>query len=494
VELESQRAGFRDGGLEVAALSYDSPAVLKDFAARRGITYPLLSDSESIVIRRFGLLNPEYPPGDNAHGVPHPGTFVVDETGVIREKHFARGYTERRTAASLRAAEGRMSGAPAEQRAPHFTLRTGLSNTEAVPGQRVTLIVDLEMRPGHHAYAPGAHSYRPLALKLEPTPYARFDAPRLPPSRSFEFKPLRETVPVFEGRFRLLQDVVVAVRDDIAPLLASPEPTLLLEGRLEYQVCSDTVCFPPGSLPVRFALRVKPLDRERVPETLRRPPIVPFSAVPPGPGLPGGWRPLTLPGIKPPQVEVVADEGTSVLRVFSRAGGGTVAFALTNGAAAGSRLAWRWKIDRVVERADLHRKSADDFAARVYVFFDVPGQELSLGERAKRKLAKLLHGVEAPAAVICYVWDNRHPVGTSAWSPYSRRVRTVVLQSGNGRAGQWVAESRDVDEDFRAAFGTRGNKSPPRVSGVAVGNDTDQTGQHVTAWFGDLRFAPRPGS
>jgi hypothetical protein len=78
-------------------------------------------------------------------------------------------------------------------------------------------------------------------------------------------------VPVFEGRFRLLQDVVLAVRDDIAPLLASPEPTLALPGRVEFQICSETVCHPPGSLPVRFALRVKPLDRERVPEPLRRP-------------------------------------------------------------------------------------------------------------------------------------------------------------------------------------------------------------------------------
>jgi peroxiredoxin len=271
VELESQRRALRDQGLEVAAISYDPPAILKDFAQRRGITYPLLSDRESIIIRSFGLLNPDYPPGDNAHGVPYPGTFVADESGVIREKHFAPAYTERRTAASVRAAVASTFDAPAGHKAPHFTVRTGLSNAEVVPGQRVTLIVDMEMRPGHHAYAPGSHSYRPLALKLEPTPYARFDAPRLPAARHFEFKPLRETVPVFDGRFRLLQDVVLAVRDDIAPLLASPEPTLRLQGRLEYQVCSDTVCFPPGSLPVRFDVRVKPLDRERVPEALRPP-------------------------------------------------------------------------------------------------------------------------------------------------------------------------------------------------------------------------------
>lgn len=274
MELESQRGRFRRRGLEVAALSYDRPAVLKHFAGRRGITFPLLSDPESTVIRRFGLLNPEYPPGNPAHGVPYSGTFVVDAQGVIREKHFAPAYTERRTAASVLALQGEALGGASEARAPHFTLRASASNAEAAPGQRVTLALDFEMKPGHHAYAPGAHRYRALALKLEPTPYAKFDSPRLPGARPYEFKPLKETVPVYEGRFRVLQDVVLAVRDDIAPLLASPDPTLVLRGSVEYQVCSATVCYPPGSLPVEWTLKVTPLDRERAPEGLR-PPVKP---------------------------------------------------------------------------------------------------------------------------------------------------------------------------------------------------------------------------
>ena len=271
MELESQRARLRERGLEVAAISYDPPAVLRDFALRRHITFPLLSDPDSTVIRRFGLLNPEYPPGDRAHGVPYPGTFVVDAEGVIREKHFAQAYTERRTLGSVLALEGDVAAGTTEHRAPHFILRTSASNAEVVPGQRITLVLDFEMAPGHHAYAPGDHRYRALALKLDPTPYARADAPRWPPSRPFEFKPLNETVPVFEGRFRVTQDVVVAVRDDIAPLLASADPTLALRGVVEYQVCSDTVCYAPGSLPVSWAVRVRPLDRDRVPEALQRP-------------------------------------------------------------------------------------------------------------------------------------------------------------------------------------------------------------------------------
>jgi hypothetical protein len=84
------------------------------------------------------------------------------------------------------------------------------------------------------------------------------------------------------------------------------------------------------------------------------------------------------------------------------------------------------------------------------------------------------------------VWDNRHPVGTSAWSPYTDRVRTVVLESGASRAGRWVDEKRDLEADFHAAFGA-GLPMPP-VMGIAAGNDTDQTGETVTAWFGDFHL------
>ena len=63
----------------------------------------------------------------------------------------------------------------------------------------------------------------------------------------------------------------------------------------------------------------------------------------------------------------------------------------------------------------------------------------------------------------------------------------IVLQSGAARANQWVTESRDVAADFRAAFGS----DAPRVTGVAVGSDTDNTGERVTTWFGDLTIVQR---
>jgi hypothetical protein len=217
--------------------------------------------------------------------------------------------------------------------------------------------------------------------------------------------------------------------------------------------------------------------------------ITPFSAARPGGTLPAGWRPLVLPRVTAPEVALVEDSGVTVLRSKAKAAAGTVAFTLD--AAPGERpmLAWRWKVDRVVERANLAEKAGDDFAARVYVFFDVPVEALPVGARVKALIARAVWGEKLPTAALCYVWDNRHAPGTSGWNPYTERVRTVVLRSGS--PGSWAAETRDLDADFRAAFGSQWALPTPRVTGIAIGNDTDQTGESVTAWFGDFTLGPR---
>jgi hypothetical protein len=217
--------------------------------------------------------------------------------------------------------------------------------------------------------------------------------------------------------------------------------------------------------------------------------IAPFSAGPPG-SLDTPWREVTLSGIKPAVISLVAEEGATVLRVRAEAAAGSAALAIDSDPR--SWLAWRWKVDRVVERADMTRKAGDDFAARVYVFFDLPVGELSFGDRVRIAVARVIYGRDVPTAAICYVWDNRHPVGTSMPNPYTDRVRMIVLESGPARVGSWTPERRDIERDYRLAFAPPAGKPVPRVSGIAASADTDQTGESVTAWFADFRLEPRP--
>ena len=218
--------------------------------------------------------------------------------------------------------------------------------------------------------------------------------------------------------------------------------------------------------------------------------IAAFSGMPPGGRVAPPWRAAIPPRARAPQFALVQDAGVTVLRVASSAAAGTLAHPLRVEADSRPHLAWRWKIDRVVAKADLETKQGDDFAARVYVFFDLPETELTQRERATLALSRFLGGAALPAAGICYVWDNRHAPGTTAWNPYWGRIRMVVLESGEKLAGRWVEEKRDLRADFIAAFGERGGKPVPAVTGIAVGNDTDQTGETATAWFGDVRIEP----
>jgi len=91
--------------------------------------------------------------------------------------------------------------------------------------------------------------------------------------------------------------------------------------------------------------------------------------------------------------------------------------------------------------------------------FDVPRCRSRWCSAPKMKLAKLVYGADLPAAAICYVWDNHQPIGTNAWNPYTDRLRMVVLESGNARAGEWVGESPPTSKPISA------RRSAPRGTG-----------------------------
>lgn len=152
--------------------------------------------------------------------------------------------------------------------------------------------------------------------------------------------------------------------------------------------------------------------------------------------------------------------------------------------AATPHLCWLWRIDAPLVSADMTRKSGDDYAARVYLTFQVAPEALEIGTRAKLALARTLYGDRVPDAALNYVWDNRQPVGTLRDNAYTDRARMIVLRSGAGDTGRWLLERRDVAADFRRAFGDL----PARLTGLAVASDTDNTGERAHAGFAEFRF------
>ena len=147
-------------------------------------------------------------------------------------------------------------------------------------------------------------------------------------------------------------------------------------------------------------------------------------------------------------------------------------------------LCWQWRIDAPIASADMTKKSGDDYAARVYLNFAVPPDQLDFATRTKLALGRTLYGDHLPDAAINYIWDNRHPVGTWQANVYTDRARMLVLRSGADEAGHWVIERRDVREDFQAAFG----ELTGRLRSIALASDTDNTGETAHAGFADFRF------
>lgn len=150
-------------------------------------------------------------------------------------------------------------------------------------------------------------------------------------------------------------------------------------------------------------------------------------------------------------------------------------------------LCWLWRIDAPLVSADMHKKSGDDYAARVYVSFSMPDDALRMSTRIKLGLARSIYGDHVPDAAINYIWDNRYPVGTVQANAYTDRTRMLVVQSGPENAGRWVAQRRDVLEDAGQAFGDT------RLTAVqmAVASDTDNTGETARAGFAQLHFVGR---
>ncbi|HEV7123381.1 MAG TPA: DUF3047 domain-containing protein [Rhodanobacter sp.] len=212
-----------------------------------------------------------------------------------------------------------------------------------------------------------------------------------------------------------------------------------------------------------------------------------FSDTAPGADLPSGWKTYAMSRHHATaRMAIVRDGGENVFSIDARHASGAIAHPLDIPAT--TTLGWRWKVAHSVAKADLSKKSGDDFAARVYVFFDVPRSRLSWLQRMKLKLASRSLGHAMPTAALCYVWDNRHPVGTMTPSAFTDLIHIIVLRSGNTEAGVWQLQQRDLAADFRAAFG----RAAPRVTGIALATDTDNTGGQVQAWFGDLTLTPAP--
>ncbi len=213
--------------------------------------------------------------------------------------------------------------------------------------------------------------------------------------------------------------------------------------------------------------------------------IAAFSSAHAGGEFPEGWRPLTFDNIaRHTRYDLVEDAGTVVVRAVSEGAASGLTRKIRFDPHRYPVVRWRWKVDTVYRKGDVTRKTGDDYPARLYITFLYDPDRAGFIERATFEAARLAYGEYPPMGAISYIWASKAPVGGVFSNPYTDRVKMIVVRSGAVEAGRWHTETRNLREDYRAAFG----EDPPRVGGVAVMTDSDNTGETATAWYGDISF------
>jgi hypothetical protein len=134
-----------------------------------------------------------------------------------------------------------------------------------------------------------------------------------------------------------------------------------------------------------------------------------------------------------------------------------------------SVLSWKWKISNVVHSAIETRKDRFDAAARVMAVF------------GKGVVFSFFRREEPVGFKIEYIWSNRLPRGHVFEHPGDKFCKVFVLESGEGKAGQWVYEERNIRRDYKAAFG----EEPESILAIGIQTDTDQSNEKVTAYYSD---------
>ena len=268
MELQDAWRNLERSGVAVFALSYDSVETLAAFAEKRGITYPILSDLGSQKIRALGLLNEKHlveqhafygiQTRDDQLGVAYPGTFVLNDRGIISQKHFEQSYRVWPTARMFKEwALGYSQAGPGAD-SLHSTrsdieVRAWTDALTYRPYQQVRLHVELSLPPGMHVFAsPARDGYVPLSLHVEPLDELTIGSPGLPAAKTLNIEGLDETFLVYEGSIRV-----------VIPLQFTKNlGSTMIILRLAYQACTPAECFPPATLRVDVPLNGLDLIRD----------------------------------------------------------------------------------------------------------------------------------------------------------------------------------------------------------------------------------------
>jgi Protein of unknown function (DUF3047) len=218
--------------------------------------------------------------------------------------------------------------------------------------------------------------------------------------------------------------------------------------------------------------------------------IAKFSSFKAGGAL-NGWTFQPLRGVRKTTQYVAVNDpelGRVVIEARAQASAAALGVRLDVEAKNTHRLRWQWKVLNTIESSDPKTKDGDDYAARVYVTFAHDPTRATFREKAENALFRTLYGETPPRAALAYVFTQKANQNDVIVSPFTARVKKIVVDADTNSMGKWKSFERDVYADYKRAFG----EEPTRISGIAIMVDTDNTGETASARFGDISLSEKP--
>ncbi len=213
------------------------------------------------MIEKFGILNTLITPEDSEthpqtgkgfYGLPFPGVYVTDESGVVTEKFFYRHYATRASAGSiLDSVLGEVlmpKDAPQESaRNDQVKITAFLADESLKFEYRSVLHVRLELEEGLHVYGGDLpKGFFGTTVSVDETKGLRVGDPAYPETTPMPFDALGVTLDVYEGVVDIA--VPVSLTAEVMNWIIRDKPEFMeIPVKVNYQACSDTVCYLPKS-------------------------------------------------------------------------------------------------------------------------------------------------------------------------------------------------------------------------------------------------------
>lgn len=252
VQLQGIKEHLQEAGYSVFAISNDPVEILAEFALKHDISFPLLSDQDSTVIRAFGIMNQLIKPDEGQsmrwYGIPYPGTYYVDANMVVTDKDFHQHHARRASGSSVLArALGQEIEVHSEAENVDVSGRINVSVGLSEPALQLEvvshLLIDIEIPEGMHAYASGApDQFSRLSVEVE-ADGIRIGDVTWPASKPMTTLGIDEEVPVYQGRIRA--SLPVTVTSDVIRLGHEIPESLQVSVAVSFQLCDEHECFMP---------------------------------------------------------------------------------------------------------------------------------------------------------------------------------------------------------------------------------------------------------